>query len=176
MRSTIYTSLFAVLLTAPAIAEPTLGCFARDYSDAHLAAHPDQIVDRIWLEFFKYPPEVFDGDDPYASVRTLTANQGHVARDGFGGQVFDGGMFCYPDQRRGGDAWNCSVDCDGGWFQIIRDDGEVLELRTRYVMVGDTETCGGAIDLAERPQQFVTYRLNRVDDAVCDAVWPDEES
>ncbi|MDQ2089447.1 hypothetical protein [Marimonas arenosa] len=176
MRNTIFTSLIAGLVSAPAMAEPTLGCFMRDYSDPHLAAHPDQVVDQIWLSFYKIPYEVFETDDTYASVRVLTADQGHVASDGFGGQVFDGGMHCYQDRSRGETDWSCSVECDGGWFEITRDDGDVLEIRTSYVMVGDTEECGGAVDLAEHPQQPVTYRLYRVDGAVCDALWPDEDS
>ena len=61
----------------------------------------------------------------------------------------------------------CSVECDGGSFEITRDDGTVLDLRTRYLMVGETEDCGGAVDLAEENDRWVTYRLMRAADAAC---------
>lgn len=140
-------------------ADPTYGCFSRDYSAAHLAKHPAQIVDTIRLKLMNQP----EYDAWIGLMDVKTANQGHVRRSGHGGQTFSQFLICWEDGGKRG----CSVECDGGSFDIKREDGNVLDLRTRYLMVGETEECGGAVDLAEENYRWVTYRLKRMADAAC---------
>ena len=161
MRSTIFTSALALACAVlPVRAEQiTTACYARQYSAKHLATHPDQVVAEMRLRFYDW-----DGG-AYADLDILTADQGHARANGQGGQRFDQFLLCFIDSEG---APGCAVECDGGSFRITRDDGEVMDIRTDYLMVGDTEGCGGAIDLAEKPDQAVTYRLYRVGDDTCE--------
>ena len=137
----------------------TQGCFLRDYSDAHLAKHPKQIVDWIRLKVFKdqYNQTVADMD-------VYMAHQGHVVQSGHAGQVLAAVLHCWESQGRVG----CGVDCDGGSFYVKKDDGRTLVFETEGLMVGDTENCGGAVSLAEEFGKSTTYLLKRVDDSVCE--------
>ncbi|MCK4713676.1 MAG: hypothetical protein KAT26_12440 [Marinosulfonomonas sp.] len=164
MRNTTYikTLLAALAIAMPLQAQsaPPQGCFTRDYSDAHLAANPDQVVEQISLKFSR------QAEERIAEMRVLTANQGHVRQSGHGGQVFEQFLYCFDGMITDG-IWACGVECDGGRMEIIRDDGKILEFRTKYLMVGETEECGGAIDLAETENVLVVYRLQRVADSQC---------
>lgn len=159
MRSIIFTSLF---LAIPAQAAPLFepACYARDYSPEHLASQPDQIVDEFYLQFSHEPKY----DETYAAISVTLTGQGHVAGTPLAGRTLDQGLTCWVDDTRAG----CSVDCDGGWFEVTRNDGDVFELRTDYLLVGDVEGCGGAVDLSEGPGRPTTYRLMRVANAICD--------
>ncbi|MDH3475423.1 MAG: hypothetical protein OEM59_17215 [Rhodospirillales bacterium] len=161
MRSTISISaIVALALAGAATAQegPRLGCYARDYTAAHLASHPDQIVGHIVMRVRPDPA----GPGTLADLAVWTADQGHVRKAGLGGQRFDQVLICW----REGKAAVCGVECDGGLMQVERDDGEVLQFRTDYLLVGGGG-CEGLVDLAERPGQAVSYRLSRAPDAAC---------
>lgn len=171
MRNTIFTSAALALMAGPVLAEgPAEGCFTRVYSDAHLAKYPDQVVKSLRLKV-AYNAD-FEGR--LALMEVVAANQGHAARDGLGGQTLIQSLICWTDS----DGWNgCSVECDGGSFRVAKDTGKTMTIRTDYLMVGDNEeSCGGAIDLAERPGEPVSYRLNLMPDTACDGILPDEEN
>ena len=170
MRSITFTSLVSICLAGTASAQDiTRGCFERDYTAEHLASHPLQVVDDIKLRFY---------DDEYGNVLAemlvLTANQGHVAKDGLGGQTFWQFLLCWDNGGLGG----CSVECDGGGFDIEIDDGNTLQFVTQGLWVGETDECGGAANIAEVPPRYegdefipgepVSYRLYRTDDTACD--------
>lgn len=162
MRSTTFTSWAAALALASAAAAqdgPSLGCYARDYTAAHLAAHPEQVVARIVM---RVRPDVPGGATTVADLAVWTGDQGHVRKAGQGGRRFDQAPICW----REGKAALCGVECDGGILRVERDDGEVLQFATDYLLVGG-EGCGGAVDLAERPGQAVSYRLGRAPEATC---------
>ncbi len=152
-------ALFVFASSGGVLADPSYGCFTRDYSDAHLAKHPAQIVNSIRLKLMKQPQY----GEWIGLMDVKTANQGHVQRSGHGGQTFTQFLICWDQGGKRG----CSVECDGGSFDITRDDGKVLDLRTRYLMVGETDECGGAVDLAEENYRWVTYRLMRAADVAC---------
>ena len=154
--------LVAAGLAVPVAAEPTFGCYERIYSAEHLAGQPDQVVQEIRLSLSKQQ----EFGEWVAGMEVLTANQGHAARDGLGGQRLTQFLICWENDGRRG----CSVECDGGSFTITRDDGKRLAFRTDYLMVGDTEGCGGAMDIAEKDGQAVSYRLQRVSEARCAAI------
>lgn len=166
MRNIISTSLltaaFAAWVAVPAAGQPLFdpGCFARDYSPEHLASQADQIVDEIVLQFSHDPKY----DTTFAHLSVVLANQGHVAGSALAGQVVDQSLICWVNDAIAG----CSVECDGGSFEVTRNDGETLEFRTDYLLIGDIEGCGGATDLSEGPGRPTTYRLMRVANATCD--------
>lgn len=147
------------LVAGPVLADPTLGCFERSYSAAHLAGQPAQIVARMRLKLSIQP----EYGEWIATMDVRAANQGHAKRNGHGDQSFAQFLICWEDGARRG----CSVECDGGSFEITKESATSLTFRTDYLLVGETDDCGGALDLAEKQGQPVSYRLNRVDDAVC---------
>lgn len=161
MRSIIFTSLLVMASTVPALAADDLreGCYLRDYSDAHLAKNPHQIVKWIRMKVHRD-----SYDDKVVDLDVFLADQGHVAQSGHGGQVLDQTLHCWQSDARTG----CGVDCDGGSFRVLRNDDNSLLVETEYLMVGDTESCGGAVDLAEVQGQPVRYLLNRVDPDYCE--------
>ncbi len=138
---------------------PATGCFERDYTDAHLTKHRIQIVDRMVLRVYQQ-----QGGAKVANMWVKPANQGHVAASGDGGQHFSQFLFCWTDNGEN----KCAVECDGGTMQVTKQNAKGLTFRTKYLIVGDAEECGGAVDLAEVQGQYVSYRLNRVSDAVCE--------
>ncbi|MCP3971522.1 MAG: hypothetical protein GY717_14635 [Rhodobacteraceae bacterium] len=159
MKKTIIAAVVTALAGGAALADgPPPGCYHRDYTDAHLAKHPNQVVDWITMivEHDQYGHDV-------ARMRVYTANQGHVRRSGHGHRVFDQFLFCWDDGRRA----RCGVECDGGGFVMTRYTGKSLTFETRNLWIGDTDECGGAIDLAEIPGRAVKYRLDRVSASIC---------
>ncbi len=137
---------------------PEPGCYSRNYSAAHLQSQPDQVVAAMKLK-------IYDQDGGrFARMIVSFANQGHVRRDGHGAQVLDQFLLCF-DESDGTPI--CAVECDGGSFRITRQDKTGLTFETDYLMVGNTEECGGLINLAEKPRESVKYRLGRVDPQNC---------
>ncbi len=162
MKATLkLIAVTGALLAGPALAEgPDAGCYVRDYSDAHLAQSPAQVVD--WMQLWVYEDE---NSNKLANMLVGFANQGHVAGTKHAGQVLDQFLLCFDyDSRKG-----CTVECDGGNFFVTRDTGEAMTIETDYLMVGATDSCGGAVDLAEKPGKAVKYKLNRVAAHQCEA-------
>lgn len=163
MRSITCISLLAWATGAAAQAAPE-GCFARGYSDAHLAGHPAQVVREISVAFGD-----FGGDSlPWADVIVVTADQGHVAATGQGGGTYGQIARC---SLRGTGRWACSAECDGGTLEIMALESDHLLLRTDYFLMGTGDDCGGEVDLAEVPGQRVSYRLERLPDSACAGRW-----
>lgn len=158
--STICISLFAA--QSALAQEVPNGCFSRVYDAAHLAAHPAQVVEAMWLNLVNDPAIA---PEPTFRIGALLANQGHVAAEGFGGRIFSETGYCQ-------DAATCLVTCDGGGFAVTRVDGDMIEITTSHVRVTNEDECGGGEDieatsLAEVVGQPVVYRLYRADDVVC---------
>ncbi|MCI2398588.1 hypothetical protein [Aliiroseovarius subalbicans] len=173
MRNTTFTKTLArglfgaglvVALAAPTLAAPE-GCWSRQYSDAHLARQPAQVVAAAWLSFHFDQ----DHDQLFAMLSVVTTNQGHVRGTANANMFVDQGLLCWPNTARGADAWSCAIDGDGGGFEITRMDAKVLEFRTRHLLMGNFEdNTGPVVNLAEQAWTDVTYRLYRADDAACE--------
>ncbi|MBV7378294.1 hypothetical protein [Maritimibacter dapengensis] len=143
-------ALVAALVATAAPAEPQ-GCYTRHYSENHLAEHPEQLVANIWVEFSTDT----ENGGYYAGLGVTTVEGGHVAGTDLADGSFEQGLVCYGDRN----PVLCAVDCDGGSFEVVRDTFESIDIRTVYLMVGDTEGCGGAVDISEGPGKPTTYRL-----------------
>lgn len=139
---------------------PPEGCYERNYSAAHLAKNPDQIVAQIAVKFGQRAAERI------AQMAVLTANQGHVQASGNGNRLLDQFLFCFAP-KDGDKNWTCRVECDGGGMEIKRADANTLLFRTDTLYVGDANECGGPVNLAEKINQSVTYKLTRVADDQC---------
>ena len=157
MRSIIFTSLALLALPAGAV-EISKGCFERNYSAAHLAKQPAQIVEAIRLWIY-----VNDYQETIADMTVQFGDRGRIRGTASAGQIMQQSLFCWQDSA----AVGCSVECDGGWFNVTRDTGDVLTFRTEGLVVGDSEGCGGAESLAEVIGTPVSYRLTRGEDVCC---------
>ena len=117
------TICISAVLAGPAMADAPfpVGCFTREYTEAHLAAHPGQGIAALAIEFSE------EGDWPgesYFFVRARMSGQGQAARDGVEGMtLFEGGT-CRHENR------NCFVDCDGGGFDLISFEGDTIVIAT----------------------------------------------
>ncbi len=153
--------LSSALLAGPALAEgPPEGCYVRDYTGAHLAGQPAQVVD--WMQLWIYSDE---NQNKLANMLVGFTNQGHVAGTKHAGRVLDQFLLCFDSGGRKG----CTVECDGGNFFVTRDSGDAMTIETSYLMVGETDGCGGTVDLAEVPGKAVKYKLFRADAQQCEA-------
>ena len=162
MRSTAFISALAVLVwpLGAAAEAPSRGCYARDYTEEHLAAHRAQVVSRMRLSV----GGANEAGETEAELRVVLAEQGRAREEGLGGQALAQRLIC----RDRGQGLECGVECDGGLFSV-EEDASGLSLTTDRLMVGDGQDCGGSFDLAERPGEAVTYRLERAAAALCEA-------
>lgn len=150
------------LLASPAMAQDLpLGCFARDYSAAHLSQNPQQNVAALRLTF--RPGTDASGGAPTMEVQVRLADQARARAEGLGGAVLSQTAYCFIDETGG---WACGVECDGGTLEIARLEGDTLDVSTRYFLVGEVEDCGGAFDLAEGAGA-TTYRLTKAGATTC---------
>ncbi len=149
-----------VLAALPAAAAgPEPGCWVRNYSPSHLARNPAQIVASITLKVQQVPGL----RDRHATLAATFADQGRVAGGPYAGQMLVQQLTCWQD----GPLKGCSVECDGGSFVVTRENAASLTIETDYLMIGDTEGCGGVEDLAESTGRPVKYRLDRADASLC---------
>jgi len=163
VRNIIFTSAIAITASMASAQEgPPLGCYAREYSQAHLQAHPKQVARSLTMKIHDQTHGEFTNRFAYLVVDF--ANRGHVKRDGHGAQRLDQSLICWEN---GEGLTGCSVECDGGSFSVTRETDSAMTIATQTLWMGDTEGCGGAIDLAEVPGRTVKYRLNKVDMTVC---------
>ena len=164
MRRTVVLSLaLALLSTAPALAD---GCYVRHTTAAELAAHPAQAVAsmRVKIGASKYGPD-------FAAVMSVeAANQNRARIDGNGGKSFIQTFSCFDNKG----VLTCSADCDSGNIEIAREDGKVLVFHTKGLAMSgvsrlrDLNACSYGVNLAARPGEDTTYRLDRAPDAACE--------
>lgn len=154
------TICISALLAGPIAAQAVPnGCYTRDYSTSHLAAHPEQIVD--WITVLFRPSDV--PGQTYARVQVQLADQGHAGRDGLGGLVMmqELSNFYAPD--------HFNVEGDGGSFNVTSVDTRGVTLQTNGVFL----SAGGdffeepSSNLAEHSNGPTTYRLNTAPPGAC---------
>lgn len=135
------------------------GCYMRVYSDQHLRDHPAQVVKSVRLKVGQWMTEVARE----AVIEVVPANQGHARGAPWVGARLQQFLICGTESG----APLCQVECDGGSMEVTRQDGSGMVFRTRYMMVGTTGECGGVMDMAEKRNQWVSYKLFRVADSDC---------
>ena len=172
MRSTICTSLVMCLLAAPALAEPSFGCYALTYDERYLSLFPERVVASIRLRLAPYSDSA--GNDPLkpnatARIDVVLADQGHVARDGLGGQELFATFTC-----TGTSDLSCEDECNrpedpdtySGIF--IHGGGPTIGIRVDSQLVGQRQACEGLADISDGPGEPTNFVLDRVDDAFCE--------
>ena len=157
-----YTTLLGLVLMFPASAiaqDVPVGCYTRDYSDAHLASNPDQVVDRISIEFIRHD------EFTSAEVKVLLADQGHSGRAGYGGQFVSEVAANYATPLQFG------IECDGGSFDVIESDSQGIVIETGWFRLSDNANgCSGEdirSNLHEEVGSSTRYRLTQSAAAAC---------
>ena len=135
------------------------GCYTRFYSDAHLRDQPAQVVRAVRLWVGPWMTEVARE----ARIEVVPANQGHARGAPWVGARLQQFLICGTESG----APICQVECDGGRMEVTKQDAQGMVFRTRYMVVGNTGECGGVMDMAEVPGQWVSYRLYRADASDC---------
>ncbi|MBF9058947.1 hypothetical protein HKCCSP123_07090 [Rhodobacterales bacterium HKCCSP123] len=150
--------MIAALSPLPAMATPQ-GCYASTFDAAHLAAHPDQVVQTLALYF---TPDANREGVARVELRAVMARQGHAARRGVGGAGLEEFGLCDPEGT-------CVIACDGGMFRILSADTEAVEIETSHARVSAQPCTPGMpiSTLADVPGEITTYRLTRAPESAC---------
>jgi hypothetical protein len=161
-KTVVQTALAGALVMAASMAsanEIRPGCYERIYSSGHLATHPDQHVAAIRMKVGEWATNVSRA----TQLEAVVANQGRARGSRYAGRTLSQFLFCGTEGR-----WDtCVAGCDVGSLQVIKQTNTSMTFRTRYLLVGEVADCGGEIDLAEIPGQWVSYKLNRAPDSAC---------
>ena len=167
------TLSFALATIAPAAMAENLpsGCFAREYSAEHLAAHPTQRVERIVL----WTDVATDGENPDEAVLVAwMAKNAYFAA----GMRVDGWFLCEGGecQNEGDATKSCGQLQDRGGFIVTgyqKGSGgksDAVEITTQFLIMNSRGDCAVDASLTEVFGQPTTYRLLRVNEAVCQRV------
>lgn len=154
-----YLTLALTLSAAPAWAELPLGCFTRDYSNAHLAENPNQHVASLKLLFTRGADTMYPR---FLQVEGRFADQGRARLDRVQGQAFHQSAFCTEEAGQP----RCQVECDGGGLAVHPLRGDTLDVSTDYFVL-EYEGCEALSDLAELGGGETTYRLTRAPESAC---------
>ena len=120
-------------------------CFVRTYSSDHMKSRPRQTVSSIALalKYRRYDPPTTGGYRPFA---VGISQRGRRARVSAGGT-------CEAHQSgAAGTLATCSVDCDGGGVELVREGADKLRVRLafgRLVLGGDCDGGGKRVTLGQ---------------------------
>ena len=160
MRYILILSLFLSIPLSATAQDVPLGCYARDYSDEHLAKRTEQVVDRLSIRFSK------SGERTTAEVKVLLADQGHAGRAGYGGRQASEVADNYAAPLR------FNVECDGGGFDVVKSDSNGILIETDWFRLsGNRNECSGGdlrSNLHEEGSSSTRYRLEQAEAAACD--------
>lgn len=155
-------SLVSILAGAAQANDIRPGCYERIYSSSHLKNHPGQHVAAVRMKVGEWATNVSRA----TQLEVVLANQGRAAGTWSAGRTLSQFMFCGTETR-----WDtCLADCDAGSLQVTKQTSSSMTFRTRYLLVGEVADCGGSVDMAEIPGQWVSYKLNRVSNSACDGL------
>lgn len=134
-------------------------CYARQYSDAHLAKNPRQTVSYLYVghypnqfESSKYNPE--DGN-VYLEVKARFKDDN--------AEYINGGN-CRPENG----ILDCQIDCDGGGFKLVHKSQNSILLYTRPVRGFVVQACGaGLIRQVTDQTDDKIFLLKRLPDSQC---------
>ncbi len=167
MRAALLPCLMATPVLGDTLPE---GCFQSSYDLGHLAAHPDQGVEELTL-WIGRDAEISD-QDVFFWIAARMADQGQGARDGVVGQLMNEAGYCRATPP------GCAPDGDGGSFDITHQNDTGIRIETSGMrLVGDGYDDGGydntghVTGLNETIGGRTRYDLDRVDAAICEAVF-----
>jgi hypothetical protein len=128
-------------------------CFRRQYTNAHLAAHPDQNVTDMLLLVDKQ-----EGTDPYYGL-TMQVNFRQLAKP------FQVAGSCGVGTE-GTEALGCGIDCDGGTLSVrVKNDMSLLVAIPASVRLYDPADIEGSAEgeLPDRARFGADDKLFRLD-------------
>lgn len=160
----------ALMATGAAAAPMPTGCYARAYSDTHLAANPGQTVAQIVVGLSDVSPG--GGFIGTAVLRARMAATATTTSAGTANRWFDTYVYCEIPGGTGWPDWvdparvTCFAECDGGYFQVLRATGSDLLIRTEYLTLSG-EACGGGASLGDEGAETTTYKLHAAPKEAC---------
>lgn len=146
--------IFGILGKHIGASENVKGCYIRDYDNAHLARHPNQLVTNVRLLI---KDARGDSNNPYhffLQVRMRGSSKALITAG-----------FC----EWKGPGLHCMVECDGGGINVSPRSAYVMMYLDRIRMatcesdkgnIEDGKEISGGIDDRE-------FRVHRVDDSMC---------
>lgn len=187
MRSIIFTS-FLICLAAPLAAKdyhiadgfvvgdelgyrlgPRLGCYQRLWSPEDLAQSPAQVIEGIRLKVFQDETRADHpaGGGVYMRVIVKAADQGQARDLGVGGTYFYDEYECTAGYKPAFPF--CFSYCDGGRMIFPRMDRDEMVFTIDQWMKARDEAgdCNRALSLTGGREGRFSYRVSRVEDAVC---------
>ncbi|PRY26027.1 hypothetical protein CLV78_101120 [Aliiruegeria haliotis] len=166
-------SAIAVAVSASAAEADTFpeGCYARVYSDAHLAEAPRQSV--VAVTALSEPRQAGEERDRLF-LRVLFRYEGTGGENVEAGVWYRQEVFCKEDWEHPRSAWMqpggtlCSAECDGGRVQLTRRADGRIDLRTAGLhVVRPGAECEGNSRLASEGRDSATFRLAPAGFDVC---------
>lgn len=161
MRLAIKAALSVVFLCLANATIAQQSCWARDYSDAHLAKHPDQVVRQMVV--------LFEGQADGPGELGQTAGVEVFFRDD--PRPWSNGFYCPPDAEGGA---LCAIDCDGGAFVVSWRDVDTILLKTNGFVVGvhcDGEEEPKTRNVSDTGAAETVFLLRRTGIDACPADW-----
>lgn len=159
------TAAYMSLAAALAVSTPALsnGCYARNYSEAHLAENPVQVVASIRVKI--------GVDERYGTLSGVMDVIAADREDPNSLENAENTLIQYLHCNEYNGVVKCSAECDSGLMTILRKDDKALSFTTKgLIMSRGGEGCSFALDLAERKGEATTYSLDRAVDAACEGL------
>lgn len=160
--------VFGTFATAHADLQPQVGakaCVAREYTEAHMQAHPKQHLDKLTVLIENVPPQGESGS--YVDAKVVGEK---------GGRIFANQAWC--SYGRDGSV-ECQIDCDGGAF-TLRSSGAAALFQVRkdyyFPLFGPTYSeeeprNNDMIDLDFSDKENRTYKLTPTAVPECEQEW-----
>lgn len=149
---------------------PRLGCYQRLWSPQELQKSPGQVMEGVRVKVFQ---DLSRADHPagagvFMRVIVKAADQGQARTRGLGGVYFYDEFECTAGYKQPFPF--CFSYCEGGRMIFPRLDPDAMVFTIdQWMMVRDeTQQCGSALSMTGWRDGRFSYRLDRVDDAICE--------
>ncbi len=127
-------------------------CYSREYTNAHMVAHPKQTVEKMAAKFSITTYKV-DGEEYTLPILKIQAKAKNDSK------VYAVEMPCYKD----GNKTRCAIDCDGpnvkAYFSSNNPGSMLIDNKDGYLAL-DSTTCGD--EVTEEQIEAVSLFLNNV--------------
>lgn len=148
----LLTFLTITLGSTASAAESMQGCFIRNYSDAHLAKHPNQLVTSVRLFARRN-----DSREEFFLELKLRGRSESLSTAGI----------CLDQDSR---SFHCFVDCNGGGINIRPQSSHVMMYLDQITMKKTCDMNPGDIEgnvVVSGGLDDRVFRIDRVNDAAC---------
>ena len=152
-------------------------CYGRTYDEIHLKNHPKQLVTSLHI-FRDLDPDQNTEDEPQTREEILKVdgesngvNVSAFVRFKNRKGIFWNSLHC--GKSADGKSTRCSIDCDGGSFNLVPQQKNLILTNNGFVLIGG---CGASEEEHENPVAFLpgaddkTFRIDPLPLAQCAAL------